>query len=367
MSEASRTEWIAAGTLNLSLMLGVVTPGLVACRDNDSQVSGVATTTGDTEEPGNADTGLGSGTSGGYVPPQCEHNETVIGLTEQSVVGLTPAEVIADGAGLYVGSLRWGQEGPVQYTGDAGPFGVEVEITHEGGEARSVEGELLVGCDHEGPCPCPDSVEVDVTLRFSTADGVFAEQVDAELVYTVDDSGFSAPGLSVRLQFQPDDTTGTLTSAALMVIDDFALQYLEFDLHPSDGAVSGSVTSVVEGMGVLGAGNIASLGAVRSLEDCGGFTYAGSACGLAGCAEAVGQSVHGVAPDACTCSSGQAYCFPAELEGEPEPTLYTRQLDDGYDLYDEVVAFPVNTDLGGPWRACADAPEVSLCGCPGGC
>ena len=255
----------------------------------------------------------------------------------------------------------------MEYSGDVGPVAVEVEITHEGGEARSVEGELLVGCDHDGPCPCPDSLEVDVGLRFATADGVFAEQLDAELVYTVDDSGFSAPGMSVRLQFQPDDTTGTLSSASLTVTGDFELQYLEFDLHPSDGALSGSVTSVVEGMGVFGAGNIASLGAVRSLEDCGGFTYAGSACGLAGCAEALGQAVHGVAPDACTCSSEQPYCFPSELEGASEPTLYTRQVDDGFEPYDEVVAFPVNAELGGPWRSCADAPQVPLCSCPAGC
>jgi len=83
-------------TLSIGLVMSVAALLVGACRD-DSPVSEVGTSTGGSaEDSGSAEFGSGSGTSGGYVPSQCEQNETVIGLMQQSVVGLTPAELIAE-------------------------------------------------------------------------------------------------------------------------------------------------------------------------------------------------------------------------------------------------------------------------------
>jgi hypothetical protein len=76
--------------------------------------------------------------------------------------------------------------------------------------------------------------------------------------------------------------------------------------------------------------------------------------------------IHGE-PDACGCFPPLDYCFAAPLEGEPTPTLYTREIQEGpypVDRYDEVVMLPVLvTDPPPPWRNCADAPEVEACSC----
>lgn len=357
--------------LPLSLALTLSATALVACDPKDGSVSGTATAGSD--QTGSDDTGgTGSGpgdsagpnTTGGSSGERCEQNETVIGLDEASAVGLTPQQLLDDTIGLYTGSMQWLQEGPVQYSGAPGPTGVEIEVTYDGGEARSIEGELIMSCNHDGPCPCPDSLEVDVGLRFTSEDGVFDEQFDASVFVSLDDTGFSSGRAEIRVRFQPDETSGTFSTAALDLTDGFALNYLEFGLTPSGGGAGGSLNAEVEGMDFVGFGNIASIGAVVDLEGCTAFYDGGSACGLAGCVEVQGYPVNG-SPDAdsCNCSQPRSYCFGAPLEGDDALTLYTRPFDDGFESFDEVVEFPVSTDLGGDWRPCSEAPEVDQCAC----
>ncbi len=360
--------------LPLGLALTLSAAALLACDSKDGSVSGTATVGSETvgSETGDDTGGTGSepsdsdgpNTSGGSSGEQCEQTETVIGLDEQSAAGLTPQQLLDDTVGLYAGSMQWLQEGPVQYSGAPGPTGVEIEVTYDGGEARSVEGDLLVPCDHEGPCPCPDSLEVDVGLRFTSEDGVFDEQFDAVVVLSIDDTGFSSGRSELRLRFQPDETSGTFSTASLDLADEFALNYLELGLTPSGGGVAGSLNAEVEGMGLAGFGTIASIGAVVDLEGCTGFYDAGSACGLAGCIEVQGTPVNGSpGADSCSCSQPKPYCFGAPLAGDDALTLYTRPFNDGFESFDEVVEFPVSTDLGGEWRSCSEAPEVDQCSC----
>lgn len=370
------------GKLQLGFVVLLPAVALLGCDAKDGSVSGTATTSGgpgDTSEPpGGSTSGSGpsgtstdpgddteSGSSSGDIYGQCEQESTVIAIDEQSPLGFSAQDLLDDAVGTYTGALQWSQEGPVQYTGDVGPTGIEAEIVYVGGEARSVDGVLVQGCMHDGPCPCPDRLEVDVRLNITTADGVLDESFDAELVYTEDDSGFSLPGVSIRLEFDADATAGTFSSASLDIDEQWTLQYLEFGFSPESGTLGGSLNAAVEGIG-FGFGSIASIGMVQSLDNCAAYFGGGTSCSLSGCSTSSGRPVWGNA-DSCNCGDAQSYCFAGPLEGEPTPTRYTRSVNEGYDEYDEVVEFDVAADLGGEWRACADAPEVGVCSCEDTC
>ncbi len=367
--------------LDVGFALSLAALSLVACDAKDGSVSGTATTAGDPSgstsgstggdpsatgvDPGDTEDPSGSSTGGSF-DGQCEQNATIVGLDDATPVDLTGQELLDSAVGAYAGAMQWMQEGPVQFEGDPGPTGLEIEIAYQGGEARSIEGVLLTPCMHDGPCPCPDSLEVDVQLRIDSEDGVFDEVFDAQLVYTVDESGFGGRGTNLRVRFDPDETSGTFSSGALDISGDSVLEYLEFRLEPGGGALSGSLNASVEMLGGIGFGVIASLGAVQELDACAVFRQGGSACSLAGCTEVDGTPVYGNA-ETCSCSEPQSYCFPAPLEGDDVPTRYTREFEDGFEVFEEVVEFGVSAELGGDWRACADAPEVAVCGCEDAC
>lgn len=370
------------GNLQLGFVLLLPVAALLGCDAKDGSVSGTATTSGepgDTSEPsGGSTSGSGpfgtsadpgddteDGSSSGDIYGQCEQESTVIAVDEQSPLGLSAQDLLDDAVGSYTGALQWVQEGPVQYTGDVGPTSVDAEIVYAGGEARSVAGILVTGCMHDGPCPCPDLLEVDVQLNITTADGVLDESFDAQLVYTEDDSGFASPRVSLRIEFDPDETTGSFSLASLDIDDQWTLQYLEFGFEPQSGTLGGALNAAVEGIG-FGFGTIASIGLVQSLDNCAAYYAGGTACSLSGCSESSGRPVWGNA-DSCDCGEVQSYCFAGPLEGEPTPTRYTRSVNDGYEEFDEVVEFDVTTDLGGEWRACSAAPDVGVCSCEDAC
>ena len=364
--------------VRLGFVLLLPAASLLGCDAKDGSESGAApgadepggTSGGSTSGSGPSGMSAGPGddtdaTSGGAFEGHCQQESTVIAIDEPSPLGLSAQDLLDDAVGTYSGSLEWLEDGFVHYTGDAGPTAVDAEIAYTGGDARFSAGTLLVGCEHEGPCPCPDLLEVDVQLNIATADGVFDESFDAQLVYTEDDSGFSPTGASIRLEFDPDDTSGSFSSASLVIGEEWTLQYLEFGFEPRAGTLGGSLNAAIEGIG-FGFGSIASIGMVRSLDACAAYSSGGAACTLSGCSEASGRPVWGNA-DSCDCGEGRAFCFATPLEGEPVPTRYTRSVNDGYEEYDEVVEFDVSTDLGEAWRTCADAPEVGLCTCKDAC
>lgn len=305
----------------------------------------------------------GTGSGGG----NCVETEIPIDLDTQSVTGVHPNDVLADVEATYSGTFRWGlQEGPVLYTGSTEPTPVQVQLSYDGGEIRDIDAELVEPCQHDGPCPCADRLEIDVTMRIVSDDGVLDETWVVTLNHHVgDDTGFSQPGTSVYHRFDPDQTQGTLDLDSFAVDEGVVLEQTILTIDLGEGAMAGGVlVEVSSDMGWFGAGGAAGFGAVTEVtpEACATF-YDGTTCGYAGCTSVAGRAVYG-GGSSCDCNPPQDYCFAAPLQGEPQPTLYTRKYDDGFEVFDEVVAFDTLVETPeGPWRLCADAPEVQNCAC----
>ncbi|MEM6290985.1 MAG: hypothetical protein AAGA54_06950 [Myxococcota bacterium] len=369
----------------MSLLFGCT---LVACDADGNSVGATATTTGagsgstsgggsGSDEAGSEDTGedpagtgVEPGGSTGFFPPegQCDQIPTVIGLEDDNVTDRTAQQVLDVALGEYTGAMRWVDEGPVLYQGALGPTPTTLELTYAGGDVRSVEGVLVEACGHDGPCPCPSVLEIDAGLRITTEDGAIDDTFEVVLTYSQgDDSGFDPAGISINQVFDPDASGGTLAGSDFAVSETFEVLEFSFGFGLDEaGALGGSIGAEVEGMGFGGFGPVAQFGAVSTAEACVAFE-GGSSCQLAGCTEVSGRPVFGSAPDMCECNPGQLYCFPDELVGDDAVTLYTRLVGPASDPYQEVVEFGVSTELGGDWRACADAPDVELCGCEGSC
>ncbi len=371
-------------SLGLSLLLACP---LIACDPGGNSVGATATTTGTgsgstsggapaDEETGDEPPATGTSTGGepdgstGFFPSdgECEQTATVVGLEDANVTDRTAQQVLDVALGEYAGGMEWFAEGPVQYQGDLGPSGATVELSYAGGEARSVEGVLVEACEHDGPCPCPSLLEIDAGMRITTEDGTIDETYAVVLTYSEgDDSGFNPSGITIRHPFDPDASGGSLSTGDFSVDEAFEITELSFDLGVDNaGVLGGSIFVEVEGMGSIGAGPIARFSTVSSAEACVALP-GGVNCQLAGCTEVAGRPVSGRAPEMCSCDPPQQYCVPGERVGGEAGRRYTRAVGPDSDPFDEVVQFGVSTDLGGDWRACADAPDVALCGCTGSC
>jgi hypothetical protein len=64
---------------------------------------------------------------------------------------------------------------PAGYVGPTAASPSTIEISYDGGEIRNVDAVLVSPCEHDGPCPCEDSFEIDVTWRVVSMDGVLDE------------------------------------------------------------------------------------------------------------------------------------------------------------------------------------------------
>jgi hypothetical protein len=276
--------------------------------------------------------------------------------------------VLDEAVGVYAGSMRWlDPEGPILYQGALGPTPVEVEVAYSGGEIRDVDAELVSPCQHDGPCPCADRLEIDVQFRVVSDDGVLDETWTVTLNHELPGAsdGFSSPGTSMYHRFEPDDTQGSLSRASFELDPDTVLNEMVMTGDFRDGALAAGLNvevSIVSGpaAGSIGFGSVSNFSAVTSLDACPGLS--GPSCGAAGCTNVPGRVVWG--EDAsCSCGDAEDLCFPGPLVGDPIPTLYTRP-----DLYEEgyEVVYALDTllaDPPAPWRLCADAPGVPSCGC----
>lgn len=372
--------------LGVSLALALLV--LAGCDTKNNSVSGTASGSGTS---GGDATGSGTGgaeatsgdggslssgdggtfgdetSSGGIQGGECRSDVVAIGVGDESSVGLTPAELVDSAAGRYTGTLQWAEEGFVQFNGDPGPIGIIIDVVDVEQGGRSIDGELLSPCNHDGPCSCPDSLEVPVVLLVQTTGGAFNENFAATLVHEVDPSGFGNAGTSVAVRFQPEDIFGTFSSASLDFVEGVSLEYLEFRLLPGSGTLSGGINASVETLDGIGYGSIANLGAVLDSEACASFSEGDGPCQLAGCVAVPGTPLQGAGAGQCDCQEPRTYCFGEPLSGEDTATLYTRSVEDSFESYDEVVAFGVESELGGPWRTCSDAPDVAQCGCTDTC
>lgn len=114
----------------------------------------------DTDKTG--DTGDGGG--------DCVGTTTVVDSAEVTPLGFSAQDLIAQVGGLTSQPLSWlaAGEDTTLTTG----------ATWDGGEVRFVDGERSGTTQRQpdtGATPCGDALEVDVSLAFSTDDGVFAE------------------------------------------------------------------------------------------------------------------------------------------------------------------------------------------------
>ena len=346
---------------------------IAACDPGEKSVTGTSAAepgTSSGSEGGSAEGSSSGGSEGGSESGDyggnCVETPTVLaGPGSAGPTGIAPAPVIAEAEGVYTGNMSWHSEGPVLYEGAVGPTPVEIEVAYIGGEIRDIDAELVSPCQHDGPCPCEDSLEVDVQLRIVSGDGVLDETWTVALKhYVTGGDGFTTPGTSMFHGFEPDDTQGTLSRASFSLSDGTTLDQMVLTGQFRDGALEGGLGVEVSldgpGGGFGGFGSLASFGTVTSLEACPGL--GGNSCEAAGCTAVPARPVYGVVP-ACDCGDAESFCFPGPLVGESIPTLYTRPdvYEEGLDLVYELDT--LLADPPAPWRLCADAPGVDYCGC----
>jgi hypothetical protein len=209
---------------------------------------------------------LGDDTAGEDAWNPCTYTTTVVGYEDVTALGFSAAEVMAVAGGPRAEVLEWWipDESPRPTTDLA------LEVTWTGGEIRYVDAEPREGYDtgtweelaggsepgedgddtaeprpdDTGPSDtgdggemCPDSIEMDVTLTFVTADGAFDETVDAEL-YALD---LDAGRLSAEILY--DDLAGTYVPTDPTLVpdewEDFAVTFSgEVSATASEGDVS---------------------------------------------------------------------------------------------------------------------------------
>jgi hypothetical protein len=340
--------------------------GCVAAAEKDgpSEASGDSGAGTDATSSAGDFTGSESASESGDPVGNCvEHPSVLSDTAAVGVTGMTAAELLEEVEGSYAGSITWFADAPTNYLGSTAPSPMTLTLTYDGGEIRSIDAELVTPCETDGPCPCEDSLEVDVIWRLVGEDGVLDETWVAPVIHQPG-SWFMASALGIHHEFQPDETEGSLSAASFGLEDGAELQQLEARAELGSGAAQGSINAEVLWMDWAGFGPIANFAGVRAVDDAACNELDGEqACIASGCSAATGQRLYGVAP-ACDCSPTESFCFAAAPADDAPTTLYTRVVSDAYDQWDEVVALPMLADPPPPpWRACTDAPEIDACAC----
>lgn len=200
---------------------------------------------GSTSADGSSDTG----TNGGG---RCDHHPMVLGDPLQvGLTGVSASDVLAAVAGTYTGAIAWMADTPAHYQGSTDPSALTLEIRHDGGEIRSIDAVLVEDCIDEGPCPCEDSLEIDVVWRLVSADGVLAERWNAPLVHQPG-SFVMATDIGISHELQPDDTEGTLAASSFAPVDGWLLQRLVAQSELDDGNAQGTISTELERLGAIG-------------------------------------------------------------------------------------------------------------------
>lgn len=369
---------------SLLLLLGCA--GLLACDIGSKSVTGTATasddpstSTGDDPLDTESSTGPAPGTASATTTTGEDPVETAGGRTCVETItvlesldaigstGLRPRDVLEASEGTFSGSMTWAAEGPARYDGALGPAPLTIEVTYAGGEIRDVDAELVMACEHDGPCPCEDRLEVDMDMRVRSEDGVLNEAWTVAVRHQPTSDGFGGNGTSIYHRFDPDQTQGSLSRASFTLSGDVVIEEMVATGEFRGGSLAGGFNLQVAlggAGGGIGFGPGATFGTVTSLDAC---PELGSAsCSAAGCTLVSGVPLYGTPPASCECATIAEYCFSGPPDGESSPSLYTRTIPDSYGAYDEVVLFEMPVAPGqGSWRPCSDAPEVDLCGCFG--
>ncbi|MCA9659199.1 MAG: hypothetical protein KC486_12710 [Myxococcales bacterium] len=287
----------------------------------------------------------------------CERTPTQLSsLDAASITGQTPAEVLARAAGTYSGEVRYAGAF-VTHKNDGASAPVTVELTYAGGELRDIDAVLVQPCPHDGPCPCEDSLEIDVNLRISSDDGALDETLTVALTSTPNNLiGSALP--SIYHPYDPDAAPGGLETTDLDVDASALRDVILTGTLDRGGAHIGLNAEVEVGDGV-GFGPFAEVFAIRELTDAACSVIPGDACAAAGCATLQGRQIYG----GCECGDPTPYCTAAAGVG-PSTALWAQAVTDPYETYYTVLALDGAVEpLSDPWIPCSELPEVASCQC----
>ncbi|MBL8944345.1 MAG: hypothetical protein JNK45_14395 [Myxococcales bacterium] len=326
--------------------------GLLACDTADKGVDSDANLASESSTAGSSE-------SGGETSSGCVRTPTVLpDVDAVGVTGLRASDLLAEAEGTFTGQIAWLNEPPLTYTGTTDPSALTLTLQYDGGEIRSIDAELGE-CPSLGGCACEDRLEVDVTWRLTSADGVLDETWVAPLLHEPQSWTMAKP-IGIATEFQPDDTQGSLSAASFT--GEGELQSLTARATFRNGAAQGSIDGLVLWNEWIGAGAAATFAALKDgAQDTACHELTGQdACAFAGCVPVGG---HQQILD-CQCGPDEVFCFAVAPPADAPLAWYTHQAGDTWDQYDQVVALPSFGDVTpAPWTACVDAPEIPGCEC----
>jgi hypothetical protein len=214
---------------------------------------------GDAEDVGDPDDGT--------YAANCEYRPSLLpSLDAVALVGASASEVLARAEGNYAGDLSWnGSVASHANNGNTTP--VDIEIVYAGGEIRDVDAVLLQPCEHLGPCPCEDQLEIDVNVRIVSADGALDEQMVVALLYSPTNDYFGSPLPHFYHGFDPDAAPGGLASSDIAMPEGATLRELFLTAEIDAGTCTGSLNAEIDMDGGIGAGPFASFTAITDAPD----------------------------------------------------------------------------------------------------
>lgn len=138
--------------------------------------------------------------------------------------------------GTYPTTLGWSAaEGPAYYVMPDTSVGMSIEFSFGDGEMRYVEATPQGWCDGACAESCQSRLEIEGTLALGTADGVLDETWSSVFTAT------SATEASFYVEFDPDQTEGTLSSESFVLGDGFTIDTLVANGWVVDGSTTGSL------------------------------------------------------------------------------------------------------------------------------
>lgn len=174
----------------------------------------------------------------------CDLDETALEADEVSPLGFSGADILAFAEGTHTSQVTWTTEG-ITHAGSGQTTDLTVVIAaKDGGEVRFVEatekppeegdtGNLLAEIDQGDVCP--DFLAIDVTVTLTTADGLFDETFDAELI------ALTKYGASIRGDLDPASLGGSFELSS-----EGTLTHLWVNMNVSSWAFGGTFGAGVD-------------------------------------------------------------------------------------------------------------------------
>lgn len=199
--------------------------------------------------------------------PYCEESVTVLeSLDTPSPAGPTAAEIFAVVEGQRMTELEYvPDESDAVFVdiepGGEGSTSLVLELTREAaGELRFVDAEVVYppGPTNEIAVDCPDRIEIDAKLGFSSGDGVFAELFDVVVAADVEQPGGESGGelgvARIRREFDPAGLMGALEVLSIDPPNPDAVDYALEVHYPLTETAAGEDGEIGQPRGYVGGG-----------------------------------------------------------------------------------------------------------------